>query len=228
MKETANEIKFSALLNEAVSQPGIIARHYSAFHRYSLGNQIAAIFQCLAQGIEIGPIASFIGWKEKGRAVVKGSKAISLCMPIIKKFDKENAETGETEEGMFRRFMWKKNWFVLSQTDGADYSEALVTPDWVAAKAMQELEIVKVPFTHPDGNCQGYALKRDIAVNPLAGFPLKTTIHEIAHIVLGHTAESQMSDTERLPRDVREVEAEGVAYLITDLLGLPGKAESRG
>lgn len=228
MKDTAIEIKFASLLNEAVSQPGLIARHYSAFHRYSLGNQVAAIFQCMAMGVEIGPIASFYSWKEKGRAVVKGAKAIMLCMPVTRKFEKENSETGETEEGMYRRFFWKRNWFVLSQTDGADYTEDLATPDWVAANAMKSLEISKVSFSHPDGNCQGYAHKREIAINPLAGFPLKTTIHEMAHIVLGHTAEAQMADTERLPRDVREVEAEGVAYILTDLLGLPGKTESRG
>ena len=37
-----------------------------------------------------------------------------------------------------------------------------------------------------------------------------------------------MADSERTPRDVREVEAEGVAYILCSLLDLPGLHESRG
>lgn len=37
-----------------------------------------------------------------------------------------------------------------------------------------------------------------------------------------------MQDDERTPRNLREVEAESVAYLLCSLLELPGKAESRG
>ena len=227
-KTTTQEMKFAQLLQEAITLPGILAKYYSAFHRYSLGNQAAAIFQCMFQGIEVGPIASFMAWKEKGRSVKKGAKAIELCMPVTRKFEKENKETGEMEEGMYQRFIWKRNWFVLSQTEGAEYTEDAKTPTWDAAKAMMELGISRVPFTHVDGNCQGYAHKREIAINPLAAFPIKTTIHELAHVVLGHTLENQMADTERTPRCIREVEAESVAYILTDLIDLPGKAESRG
>jgi len=68
----------------------------------------------------------------------------------------------------------------------------------------------------------------NIAVNPVAVLPHKTRFHEIAHVVLGHTKEGQLSDSESTPRDVREVEAEGVAYILCALLDLPGLHESRG
>lgn len=226
--ESKNEIKFSQLLSEAVTKPGIIGKHYSSFHRYSLGNQIAAIFQCYAQDIETGPIASFMAWKEKGRSVKKGMKAIELCMPITRKCSKANEETGEKEEYTFQSFVWKKNWFVLAQTQGAEYVEETVCPAWDRKQAIDKLNISEVSFTMLDGNCQGYACKKEIAISPLAAFPVKTTIHEIAHIVLGHTSENTMSDSETTPRNIREVEAEGVAYILTDLLDLPGKDESRG
>ena len=228
MEKTTQEMKFSALLDEAIKSPGIIGKYYSAFHRYSIGNQFAAIIQCIIQGIEIGPLASFMAWKEKGRSVKKGSKAIELCMPVAKKVAKENKETGEAEELTFQRFLWKRNWFVLSQTEGAEYVEEAASPAWNADKALSELSITRTAFDMLDGNCQGFARERAIAINPLAAFPLKTTIHEIAHIVLGHTAEAQMADDERTPRNLREVEAEGVAYILTDMLSLPGKDESRG
>jgi len=62
----------------------------------------------------------------------------------------------------------------------------------------------------------------------VAEYPHKTRFHEIAHVVLGHTKEGLMTDSEFTPRDVREVEAEGVAYILCALLGLPGLDESRG
>ena len=41
-----------------------------------------------------------------------------------------------------------------------------------------------------NGNCQGYAKGRQIAINPVAQMPAKTTFHELAHIELGHTTEA--------------------------------------
>src|ERR1051325_2856149 len=38
--------KWSALLVEAVNKPGMIMEAYSAFHNYSIGNQILALVQC--------------------------------------------------------------------------------------------------------------------------------------------------------------------------------------
>jgi hypothetical protein len=37
------QTKWTELLNQAVNQPGLILKAYSAFHGYSLGNQIAVI-----------------------------------------------------------------------------------------------------------------------------------------------------------------------------------------
>jgi antirestriction protein ArdC len=90
--------------------------------------------------------------------------------------------------------------------------------------------IDRVSFRHTDGNAQGYAVGREFAVSPLAYLPHRTAFHEIAHIALGHTAESTgMSDgDERSPRDVREVEAEAVSLICCQSLGLPGEEFSRG
>jgi hypothetical protein len=50
---------------------------------------------------------------------------------------------------------------------------------------------------------------------------------ELAHIVLGHTKEGTMTDSEVTPRDTREVEAESVAYILCSILELPGLESSR-
>src|SRR5256714_14620542 len=90
---------FSILLQDAVNKPGSIMRAYSAFHNYSLGNQLLALFECQARGIEPGPINTFLGWKDLGRHVNKGQKAITLSMPVNikrKKIDEHGTERAAT------------------------------------------------------------------------------------------------------------------------------------
>src|SRR5215475_8935050 len=80
--ERHEEIQFRQLLEEAVSKPGTLMRAYSLFWNYSLGNQILALMQANRRGIALGAIASFNRWKELGRHVKRGEKAIELCMPV--------------------------------------------------------------------------------------------------------------------------------------------------
>src|SRR6266705_698847 len=90
--ERHEEIQFRQLLEEAVTKPGTLMRAYSLFWNYSLGNQILALIQANQRGIRLGPIASFNRWKELGRHVKRGEKAIELCMPITMK--RKASETG--------------------------------------------------------------------------------------------------------------------------------------
>jgi hypothetical protein len=219
---------FSALLESAIKEPGIVSKAYSAFYGYSIGNQLYAMFQCSARGIELGPIATFMGWKDKGRYVRKGEKAIALCMPVTCKGRKDTDAPDGEKSATFTRFVFRSNWFVLSQTDGND-AQPITIPEWNAATALTALDIAEVPFSMTDGNCQGYAMGRSIAVSPLAEYPHKTRFHELAHVVLGHTAEAvTMNDDDRTPKTLREVEAEAVAMVCGEALNLPGSAESRG
>jgi antirestriction protein ArdC len=216
---------FSKLLSEAVSQPGMISGAYSAFHGYSIGNQLLAWSQCLSREIPLGPIATYKRWSELGRQVKKGSKAISLVMPVtINKRD----DNGDKTDDIFQMFVMRNNWFVLSQTEGDEFKHEVKSAEWDGQKALMTLNITEKSFDLADGNCQGYAQSDSIAINPVAVYPHKTRIHEIAHIVLGHTKEGTMTDSERTPRDIREVEAESVAYILCSLLNLPGLVESRG
>ena len=216
---------FSQLLKDAVNQPGIISKCYSTFHGYSLGNQLLAWSQCVSREIPLGPIATYKKWTELGRQVSKGQKAIALVMPVtISKKDSAGEKTGE----VFSMFTLRNNWFVLSQTEGDEYVNEVSIPAWDKAAALAKLDISEVSFEHSDGNCQGYASARTIAINPVAVLPHKTRFHELAHVVLGHTTDEVMADSEKTPRDIREVEAEGVAYILCSVLDLPGLRESRG
>jgi N-terminal domain of anti-restriction factor ArdC len=220
---TTAPFTFEQLLQQALKTPGVVSEAYRAFHRYSIGNQLLAAMQLLRRGLRLTPIASFGRWKELGRRVMKGQKALSLWLPIT--VETKN-EAGDPERRM--RFLLRRHWFSLEQTDGAPYTAELVAPTWSPELALQQLDIWEVPFEGLNGNILGYASGRTLAINPLGPLKHKTRFHEIAHIVLGHTALSPMEDWEELTRSLAEVEAESTAYLLTTLLELPGQEEAAG
>jgi hypothetical protein len=217
---------FAELLQSAVSEPGVLSAAYRQFHNYSLGNQLLALSQCLSRGIAPGPLATFPRWRALGRHVKRGEKAITLCMPVTVK------RAGQPEEGtddpaFFTRFVHRPSWFVLAQTDGMEIA-GIPCPHWNAHRALAALNVQEVPFEHIDGNCLGFARERSIAINPVNPLPHKTRFHELAHVLLGHTAEGEQNDGELTPRSLRECEAETVALLCCGALDLPGVEFSRG
>lgn len=125
--------KWSALLVEAVNKPGLIMKAYSAFHSYSLGNQLLALVQCQMRGLQPGPINTFPKWKELGRHVKPGERALTLCMPITCKRRNDTDDDESDSEGTFTSFVYKPRWFVLSQTDGEEL-QPQVTPEWDAKR----------------------------------------------------------------------------------------------
>lgn len=115
---------------------------------------------------------------------------------------------------------------MLSQTDGKEFTPPN-HPAWDRDRALAGLEIALVPFAMADGNCQGYAQRREIAINPVTVLPEKTLFHELAHVLLGHMGTETMSDTPTLSRNQKEMEAERVALVCIESLGLPGAEDSR-
>lgn len=224
---TIDNSTFAALLEAAITEPGSIHEAYSAFHHYSIGNQLLALMQCRARGIQLGPIATFNKWRERGRHVVKGAKAITLCQPVTVKRTVEGVESNEPDQIAFTRFVYRRNWFTLSQTDGTAYKPEPIA-DWDRDRALQSLGIEQIAFDHTDGNVWGYARRKQIAISPLSPMPDRTLLHEIAHVVLGHTLEGVEQDGPQTPRNIREVEAEGTALICASALGLTGIDYSRG
>lgn len=236
-ERTPAPARWAELLQHAVNEPGTIAGAYSAFHPYSVGNQMLAMWQCGARGLQVGPIATYPAWQSKGRQVRKGERALTLCMPVTFKRANKSAqneqtegEEGEQNDSYVSVFVYRPHWFALSQTEGkpgAPELAAPVLPDWDKARALMSLGIVEEPFRMADGNCMGYArtTARSVAVSPLAFNPHKTLVHELAHVLL-HTGEQ--TDEGALPRSLQEVEAESVALIVCESLGLGELADCRG
>src|ERR1700745_107306 len=151
--ERHEEVQFRQLLEETVTKPGTLMKAYSLFWNYSLGNQTLALVQATRRGIALGPVASFNRWKELGRYVKRGEKAIELCMPVTcKRTIKEEGPDGNDvdTEIAFKRFVFRRNWFMLSQTSGAEYVPP-ATPQWDRARALAALNVAEIPFEMLNG-----------------------------------------------------------------------------
>lgn len=223
------EIRWRKLLEEAVNEAGAFIGTYTRYYNYSFLN---CVFLQL-QGAK-GPVASHSRWLQLGRSTKPGTSKFWICFPRIVKEIDENGE--ETEKfvgyGYSKCIVQYADTIPVKKrgedpvsmggsegagTTGNDTAEVestlpelpvFETPRWDLRRALAKLDISEVAFEHVDGNVQGYSFERSFALNPDASFKFKTTIHEIAHICLGHTTE------ERDHRGIREFEAETVAYIV--------------
>src|SRR5215470_2315830 len=73
------ETTWSDLLRDAVSTPGKLLEAYTAFHNFSIGNSLLALFQCYDRVITPGPLNTYKGWQQLGRQVRK-VKRPSSCV----------------------------------------------------------------------------------------------------------------------------------------------------
>jgi antirestriction protein ArdC len=223
------QLTWRELLRDAVETPGRLLEAYTAFHDYSFGNALLALEQCARRGLQPGPLNTYKGWLERKRRVRKGERGITLCMPMPYKRTAEERGNVDEEDGeeVRRVFRFRAFWFVLAQTEGEEICIPPI-PGFAIDTALGALAIKRIPFDEINGNIQGFAHGRELAINPLAALPHKTTFHEIAHIVLGHTGGERLVDGEQTAKHIREVEAESVALICCETLGLPGAEFCRG
>lgn len=220
------EVDMRMLIQEALKAPGQMSNTYSRFYDYSFTNMLWLMLQGVAE-----PVGPYGFWKSRmGRQVRKGEKAKTVLHPI---FINKRDEAGNPVlvDGKPVRiligFKPRATVFGFSQTDG-DEVEWPEIPAWDLKLALKTLDIKQVPFKELDGNCQGYSIERKFAVSPVAAHPWKTTFHELAHIVLGHTAKAELAEYKQ-HRGIREFQAEAVAYLLAHEVELTDwdAAESR-
>ena len=196
----AKTIEWSKLIDEALTVKGSLGNTYNRFYNYSFMNQIYLWLQGVNE-----PVATYKVWQANGRQVNKGSKAKMIVRPI---FYKDTTEDGE-EEYQLRGFKPVNCIFTYSDTTGEELPPVEVEK-WHIATACENLDIEEVSYTSMNGNNQGYSFDRKYAVSPVAKYPLKTTMHELAHIVLGHTTDKDNHNH----RGIKEFQAEATAFLV--------------
>ncbi len=213
-------LDWGKLIETALEMPGNVGNVYSRFYEYSFLNQCYLMMQGVYE-----PVATYKRWQSLGRQVIKGSKAKEIIRPIIiEKKDEAGEVTAKT-----LRFKPVRALFGYSETYGEELPP--VQPaHWDLSLALENLDIKQVPFDMLDGNTQGFSTGREFAVNPMAVSPLKTTLHELGHITIGHTAPDKMAEYQK-HRGVSEFQAEGTAFLVGNelqVLSEQQKSESRG
>ena len=208
----------------------------SKFPRYSINNCILIASQLP----EASLVCGFRKWQtEFNRTVNKGEHGIMILAPIKGKtevveevFDENNkavvAENrNQKTEKVTREYQTFRPVYVfdVSQTSGDPLptlaSELNETVDSFEEMKGVLISISPVPvsFETINGGANGY-------YSPTAGkividerLPqlqmLKTMVHEIAHATLGHGSKEDKWD-----RQTKEVQAESVAYWVTQMIGL--------
>ena len=232
---------YMTLINKALTERGTINKAFSLFHNYSVGNSLLAYFQLQAKGLDVTPLGTYNKWKSLGHQVAKGSKAIAILFPVFGTYftdeevkDNDGNTTKKREKRSYiKGFQVHHEHFAYSQCK--DYKEEVeqrvdLNIDW--AKVLETLKIKQVQWDTIEGNAQGYArpMLRELAINPLCTSKDKTMVHEIAHVLL-HGKDEEFIDNIILERDIKEVQAELVAYLVISMLGVTDEevmAESRG
>ena len=69
-------------------------------------------------------------------------------MPVTVKAKTIDDNQADDPAETFTRFIHRPRWFVLSQTDGADYTPVQM-PTWSEPRALEQLAISRRPRLHP-------------------------------------------------------------------------------
>ena len=186
----------------------------SKFHKYSAHNVLLIMMQCPDASL----VAGFKAWHKFDRKVKKGEKAIWIMAPSPRK--KTVIKDGEETEIRWMQYV-PTTVFDVSQTEGRELpscgAKELAGDVNNYEEIMEKLggmASVPVNVKQIDG-ANGYCSREEIAIRE--GMSelqnVKTMIHELAHHLLKHT-ESESSSMQK------EVEAESVAYVVAQALGL--------
>lgn len=200
----------------------------SRFHSYSARNCMLI----LMQNPEATHVAGYKAWQQKfHRQVRKGEKSMTILAPIAHKTTVRETDkvTGEVTDHEHVWMSFKAvPVFDISQTDGDELPEIAtdLTGDverfGKLCKAVESAATVPVTydaeFSDPEVHGSFNRFERVIKVRGgmSEAQTFKTLVHETAHSIL-HCEGGEQFDAER---NVREVQAEGVAFVVCKALGI--------
>lgn len=187
------------------------------FHQYSLYNQILLAFAGCSQ------VAGYKKWKELGRTVKKGGRAVWILAPWLMKVEIEDKVEGKEEEKKkILKGFFSVPVFDISQTEGKAVEGNMTTRSDLSFEVVKKfahqegfevvfkpLEVIHGGFIDEEKNI---TLNSNLAEKDWTG----TLIHELAHGLLGQNG---------TPQRVREQQAETTTYLVCKVLGIERKSE---
>lgn len=201
-------------------------RAMAVFKNYSFGNQLAIA----RQRPSATHVAGMFAWNQLGRRVKRGEKGIAILAPMVGKpreAKERNAEPTNNDRpvllGFRKVYVWAEE-----QTEGAPLPEL----EAITGEAGVYLDRLREYV-----NAQGIALEYDESIAPALGVAFgnsirllpgqadaetfTTLVHELAHLILKH-GDRRTATT----KTVRETEAEAVAFVVAQGIGLKSEQSS--
>lgn len=188
------------------------------FHSYSFGN----VMLIAMQRPTATRVAGFNRWKELNRFVKKGEKGIMILAPMVGKRKSEDAEEEQPARSVVYGFRTVYV-FDVEQTDGEPLPEFDVTVSGDVSEYRAGLDAflasrgIAVSYNAEMGTAFGLSYGGRIELLPgrPAAEEFCTLVHEAAHELL-HRGDRRKETS----RDQRELEAESVAFVVGQAIGL--------
>ena len=195
------------------------------FHSYSFGN----ILQIARQKPDATRVAGIRAWNELGRYVKKGEKGIQILAPMIgyrrRKNEAEQESNTQPDAKPAPMLIGFRAVYVfdISQTEGADLPKFDHGVSGEVGGHRDRLidflnqQNIKLEFSEKIAPALGVSYGGKIALLPgqSKAEEFTTLVHETAHELL-HKAERRIITTQT----VREMEAEAVAFIVGQAVGL--------
>jgi hypothetical protein len=218
--------------NEAVSylvaalesgQSEVLTQYLNAmaqFHNYSFGNiMLIARQKPLATNV-----AGIRAWNSLGRFVKRGEKGIMILAPMIGRKKADGVEsTADAKETAAQLYGFRAVYvFDVGQTEGKDLPALTEVQGDVSGyreRLVKFVESQKVTLNYSERIAPAKGLSFGGRITLLSGMQpaeeFSTLVHEIAHEIL-HRGERRTLTT----KQVRETEAEAVAFVVCQSVGL--------
>jgi antirestriction protein ArdC len=187
------------------------------FHRYSLRN----VMLIASQRPDATHVAGFHTWKQLGRFVKKGARGILILAPIVLRNETESDNREEETERTAVRFR-AVYVFDVVDTDGRPLPELAAAEGDPSGHSERLKEFIasrgiQLEYSEAIYPAQGQCSPGKIVLLPgqSAAEEFATLAHETGHALLhGQARRSQTTKT------VRETEAEAVAFVVCEAIGL--------
>ncbi len=192
------------------------------FHRYSFSNSVLIA----VQRPTASRVAGFHTWRRMGRAVRRGERAIWILAPVTRRVADEGQDDAVRAVVAFRAV----SVFAQDQTDGDSLPEVCARlrgddPLGACAGLVQVASWLRLAVEEhafggeTNGDCSHTLRRIRIEATLAPAHRVKTLAHELVHAFL------HADGTER---GLMELEAESVAFVVCDAIGLDAGAWSSG